>query len=72
MPAVFDGVMLVAMMVPIGVGSGRPPANGLPPGAVWQATQSPAVARYCAALEQRGVRVVGRQRGAAHAGWQAR
>jgi alcohol dehydrogenase (quinone), cytochrome c subunit len=29
-------------IAPIGEASGRPPAKGLPPGAVWQATQSPA------------------------------
>src|SRR3979490_125980 len=33
-------------MVPIGVAMGRPPAKGVPPLAVWQATQSPARARY--------------------------
>ncbi|MNJ67204.1 hypothetical protein D3C77_633560 [compost metagenome] len=40
------GVMLVEYTVPIGVSIGSPPANGLPPSAVWQATQSPARARY--------------------------
>src|SRR5690606_42129846 len=39
------GVMLVEYSVPMGVSMGRPPANGLPPLAVWQATQSPARAR---------------------------
>jgi hypothetical protein len=37
--------MLVLYIAPIGEASGNPPANGLPPGAVWQATQSPARAR---------------------------
>ncbi|MCY1175448.1 hypothetical protein D9M73_156880 [compost metagenome] len=40
------GVMLVEYTVPIGVSIGNPPAKGLPSLAVWQATQSPARARY--------------------------
>jgi hypothetical protein len=45
MPCVVDGVMLVATMAPSGVARARPPAIGLPPGTLWQAMQSPAVAR---------------------------
>jgi len=33
-------------MVPKPLGIGRPPASGAPPGAVWQAAQSAASARY--------------------------
>src|SRR6185437_12435788 len=33
-------------MTPNGVCSGRPPAKGLPPSAVWQSLQSPASTRY--------------------------
>src|SRR4029077_13631610 len=33
-------------MVPNGSLKARPPANGLPPGAVWQAAQSAALVRY--------------------------
>src|SRR5437762_6478572 len=33
-------------MVPKPLGIGSPPANGAPPGAVWQAAQSAASARY--------------------------
>jgi hypothetical protein len=32
--------------LPSGDSIGRPPASGLPPGAVWQAPQSEAMARY--------------------------
>src|ERR1700733_5962373 len=32
-------------MVPNGVGTGKPPAKALPPGAVWQSLQLPMVAR---------------------------
>src|SRR5271163_1397377 len=39
--------MLDVYSVPNGVGIGRPPAKSLPSGAVWQAMQSPARARYC-------------------------
>src|SRR5690348_7207608 len=46
MPALFEGVMLVATMSPTGVGTTTPPANGFPPGAVWHAVQSAAMARY--------------------------
>ena len=38
--------MLVEYMAPIGVPILRPPAKALPPGTEWQATQSPARARY--------------------------
>src|SRR5277367_4889176 len=38
--------MLDVYSVPNGVGIGRPPAKSLPSGAVWQAMQSPARARY--------------------------
>src|SRR5438477_7078043 len=38
--------MLVTMIAPSGVANGKPPANGLPPGAVWHAPQSPAIATY--------------------------
>jgi len=44
-PVALSGVMFGVMMTPKGVCSGNPPANGVPPGAVWQATQSPAVTR---------------------------
>src|SRR5262245_18537606 len=44
MPAFGSGVMLVAWMVPNGVGSGRPPANGFPPAVVWQTPQLPIAA----------------------------
>jgi hypothetical protein len=45
MPFRASGVMLVPWMVPNGEGSGTPPANGAPFGAVWQAAQSAAAAR---------------------------
>src|SRR4051794_39548430 len=38
--------MLDVNSVPNGVGMARPPANVLPSGALWQAMQSPARARY--------------------------
>src|SRR5690606_667137 len=38
--------MLVATISPIGVGRRTPPANGSPPGRVWQATQSPRIFTY--------------------------
>src|SRR5271163_3927586 len=38
--------MLDVYSVPNGVGIGKPPAKSLPSGAVWQAMQSPARARY--------------------------
>ena len=44
MPVASSGVMFGVMIAPNGVCSARPPANGLPPGAVWQAMQSPIVA----------------------------
>src|ERR1700730_13850164 len=46
MPVSRSGVTFEVYSVPNGVGMARPPANSLPPGAVWQATQSPAWARY--------------------------
>ena len=42
MPVAVSGVMFGVMMAPNGVCSARPPANGVPPGVVWQAMQSPA------------------------------
>jgi hypothetical protein len=45
MPCVLDGVILLEKILPNGESIGRPPAIGRPPGAVWQATQSAAVAR---------------------------
>src|SRR5262245_29254648 len=47
MPVSLSGEMLVEYIVPI-IGSlnGRPPAKGLPPGALWQAAQSAARVRY--------------------------
>lgn len=46
MPCSLSGVMLLEYMVPMGDAKGAPPANGLPPFTVWQATQSPMRARY--------------------------
>src|SRR3954469_61151 len=46
MPVSGSGVMLEVYSVPNGVGMARPPANRRPSGAVWQAVQSPARARY--------------------------
>src|ERR1700728_3545779 len=46
MPVSASGVTFEVYSVPNGVGMARPPANSLPPGAVWHATQSPAWARY--------------------------
>src|ERR1700676_5186371 len=46
MPVSRSGGTFEVYSVPNGVGMARPPANSLPPGAVWQATQSPAWARY--------------------------
>jgi alkanesulfonate monooxygenase SsuD/methylene tetrahydromethanopterin reductase-like flavin-dependent oxidoreductase (luciferase family) len=46
MPVSSSGVMLGTYRLPNGVGIARPPANSWPPGVVWQATQSPARARY--------------------------
>src|SRR5262249_50000341 len=45
-PVATSGVMFGPSSVPNGVSSAAPPANGLPPGAVWQPMQSPATARY--------------------------
>src|SRR5262249_23755675 len=45
-PVAISGVMFGPSSVPNGVSSAAPPANGLPPGAVWQPMQSPATARY--------------------------
>ncbi len=57
-------------MVPSGVLIGSPPAKGLPSGAVWQAPQSAAIARYSPALD-RGlvgglIGLFGRMRNAGH------
>src|SRR5271163_1928671 len=41
-----SGVMLVVKMAPSGVPIFSPPAKALPSGAEWQATQSPARAKY--------------------------
>src|ERR1700722_20378773 len=46
MPVSVSGVTFEVYSVPNGVGMAWPPANNLPPGAVWHATQSPAWARY--------------------------
>ena len=46
MPCCLSGVMLVVTIRPRSLSIGRPPANGAPPGAVWQAVQSPALATY--------------------------
>src|SRR6516162_3601911 len=46
MPVLGSGVMFDEYIVPKGVAIARPPANRAPPGFVWQATQSPARARY--------------------------
>ena len=45
MPVAGSGVMLADSIEPNGVSMGRPPAKGRPPGAVWQASQSPGTAR---------------------------
>ena len=45
-PAFGSGVMFGATRVPNGVCNVTPPAYGLPPGLVWQAAQSAAMARY--------------------------
>src|SRR5580693_3217741 len=46
MPYVGSGVMLVVKIAPIGVPMRSPPVNGGRPGTVWQAAQSPSLARY--------------------------
>src|SRR6516225_9845885 len=45
-PVATSGVIFGPSSVPNGVSSAAPPANGLPPGTVWQPMQSPATARY--------------------------
>src|ERR1700735_4599470 len=47
MPVSTSGVMLVVVMIPNGVASGRPPALTRPPVAVWQTAQSPSAASCC-------------------------
>src|SRR5215207_1221834 len=44
MPVSASGVRLVVTIFPKGVSMALPPALGIPPGAVWQTTQSPAAA----------------------------
>src|SRR5690349_19428816 len=46
MPLALSGVMLPEYTVPNGVSIARPPAEGPPPIAVWQAMQSAAATRY--------------------------
>src|SRR5437588_6006606 len=43
-PVSGSGVMLVEWIVPNGVDNGSPPANGSPPGLVWQERQLPMAA----------------------------